>query len=162
MKKECKQTIRAFTLAEVLIAVAIFVVAIFAILQLVGQGLELVRVMQQQRPDLGALAAKTLVELPEPEGTLATGLIEPIDEDFGGNGGVGEVVLYPNASWQRDIMSLDATNGLYNATVKVTEIVGDDDEKSESIEYQLRFLMFRPDLAELEMGGAQGAELGGR
>ena len=61
MKKVYKQTIRAFTLAEVLIAVGIFVVAIFAILQLVGQGLELVRVMQQQRPDMGALAAKTLV-----------------------------------------------------------------------------------------------------
>ena len=157
MKKECKQTIRAFTLAEVLIAVAIFVVAIFAILQLVGQGLELVRVMQQQRPDMGALAAKTLVELPEPDGTLATGLTEPMDEDFGGNGG-GEFTLYPDARWQRDIMSLDATNGLYQATVTVEEQVGG----GENTEYQLRFLMFRPDLAELEMGGAQGAELGGR
>ena len=157
MKKEYKQTIRAFTLAEVLIAVAIFVVAIFAILQLVGQGLDLVRVMQQQRPDMGALAAKTLVELPEPDGTLATGLTEPMDEDFGGNGG-GEFTLYPDARWQRDIMSLDATNGLYQATVTVEEQVGG----GENTEYQLRFLMFRPDLAELEMGGAQGAGLGGR
>jgi len=157
MKKVYKQTIRAFTLAEVLIAVGIFVVAIFAILQLVGQGLELVRVMQQQRPDMGALAAKTLVELPEPDGTLATGLTEPMDEDFGGNGG-GEFTLYPDARWQRDIMSLDATNGLYQATVTVEEQVGG----GENTEYQLRFLMFRPDLAELEMGGAQGAGLGGR
>ena len=157
MKKVYKQTIRAFTLAEVLIAVAIFVVAIFAILQLVGQGLDLVRVMQQQRPDMGALAAKTLVELPEPDGTLATGLTEPMDEDFGGNGG-GEFTLYPDARWQRDIMSLDATNGLYQATVTVVEQVGG----GENTEYQLRFLMFRPDLAELEMGAAQGAGLGGR
>ena len=157
MKKVYKQTIRAFTLAEVLIAVAIFVVAIFAILQLVGQGLDLVRVMQQQRPDMGALAAKTLVELPEPDGTLASGLTEPMDEDFGGNGG-GEFTLYPDARWQRDIMSLDATNGLYQATVTVEEQVGG----GENTEYQLRFLMFRPDLAELEMGGAQGAGLGGR
>jgi hypothetical protein len=157
MKKLYKQTIRAFTLAEVLIAVAIFVVAIFAILQLVGQGLDLVRVMQQQRPDMGALAAKTLVELPEPDGTLATGLTEPMDEDFGGNGG-GEFTLYPDARWQRDIMSLDATNGLYQATITIEEQVGG----SENTEYQLRFLMFRPDLAELEMGAAQGAGLGGR
>ena len=157
MKKVYKQTIRAFTLAEVLIAVRIFVVAIFAILQLVGQGLELVRVMQQQRPDMGALAAKTLVELPEPDGTLATGLTEPLDEDFGGNGG-GEFTLYPDARWQRDIMSLDATNGLYQATITIEEQVGG----GENTEYQLRFLMFRPDLAELEMGGAQGAGLGGR
>ena len=157
MKKVYKQTIRAFTLAEVLIAVGIFVVAIFAILQLVGQGLDLVRVMQQQRPDMGALAAKTLVELPEPDGTLATGLTEPLDEDFGGNGG-GQFTLYPDARWQRDIMSLDATNGLYQATITIEEQVGD----GENTEYQLRFLMFRPDLAELEMGGAQGAGLGGR
>ena len=157
MKKVYKQTIRAFTLAEVLIAVGIFVVAIFAILQLVGQGLELVRVMQQQRPDMGALAAKTLVELPEPDGTLATGLTEPLDEDFGGNGG-GQFTLYPDARWQRDIMSLDATNGLYQTTITIEEQVGG----GENTEYQLRFLMFRPDLAELEMGGAQGAGLGGR
>ena len=157
MKKVYKQTIRAFTLAEVLIAVGIFVVAIFAILQLVNQGLELVRVMQQQRPDMGALAAKTLVELPEPDGTLATGLTEPLDEDFGGNGG-GQFTLYPDARWQRDIMSLDATIGLYQATITIEEQVGG----GESTEYQLRFLMFRPDLAELEMGGAQGAGLGGR
>ena len=157
MKKVYKQTIRAFTLAEVLIAVGIFVVAIFAILQLVGQGLDLVRVMQQQRPDMGALAAKTLVELPEPDGTLATGLTEPMDEDFGGNGGT-RYSLYPDASWQRDVMSLDATNGLYQATITIEEQV----EDSETIEYQLRFLMFRPDLAELEMGAAQGAGLGGR
>ena len=157
MKNVYNQTIRAFTLAEVLIAVGIFVVAIFAILQLVGQGLELVRVMQQQRPDMGALAAKTLVELPEPDGTLATGLTEPLDEDFGGNGG-GQFTLYPDARWQRDIMSLDATNGLYQATITIEEQVGD----GENTEYQLRFLMFRPDLAELEMGGAQGAGLGGR
>ena len=157
MKKVYKQTIRGFTLAEVLIAVGIFVVAIFAILQLVGQGLELVRVMQQQRPDMGALAAKTLVELPEPDGTLATGFNEPLDEDFGGNGG-NAYSLYPDASWQRDIMSLDATNGLYQATITIEEQVGG----GENTEYQLRFLMFRPDLAELEMGGAQGAGLGGR
>ena len=157
MKRERKQLVRAFTLAEVMIAVAIFVVAIFAILQLVSQGLELVRVMQQQRPDIGALAAKTLVELPEPDGTLATGLTEPMDEDFGGNGG-GEYTLYPNARWQRDIMSLDATNGLYQAKITVNEQDGD----GETTEYQIRFLMFRPDLAELERSSAQGAGLGGR
>ena len=150
-----KKDIMAFTLAEVLIAVFIFVVAIFAILQLVGQGLQLVRVMQQQRPDLGALAAKTLVELPEPDGALATGLSEPMDEDFGGNGG-GRFTLYPDARWQRDIMSLDATNGLYQAIVTVEEQVGDGD----LAEYQIRFLMFRPDVAEVEMGGAQGSGAG--
>lgn len=148
---------RAFTLVEVLIAVAIFVIAIFSILHLVNQGLSLVRTMQQQRPDLGALAAKSLVELPEPDGTLATGLQEPLDEDFGGNGG-GKYTLYPNARWQRDIVSIDTTNGLYQATILVKEQV----EGGEPIEYQLRYLMFRPDLAELELGAAQGLGSGAR
>ena len=149
-----KKDIMALTLVEVLIAVSIFVVAIFVIVYSTGQGLQLVRVIQQQRPDLGALAAKTLVELPEPDGTLATGLSEPMDEDFGGNGG-GEFTLYPDARWQRDIMSLDATNGLYQAIVTVEEQVGGGD----LAEYQIRFLMFRPDVAEVEMGGAQGLSL---
>jgi hypothetical protein len=154
-----KKDIMALTLVEVLIAVSIFVVAIFVIVYSTGQGLQLVRVIQQQRPDLGALAAKTLVELPEPDGTLATGLSEPMDEDFGGNGG-GEFTLYPDARWQRDIMSLDATNGLYQAIVTVEEQVGGGD----LAEYQIRFLMFRPDVAEVEMGGALGwgAGWGGR
>ena len=76
-----------FTLSEVLIAVAIFVIAIFAILQLVNQSIQLVRAMQEQRPDLGALAGKTLIELPAPDGELSSGLSDPVDEDFGGNGG---------------------------------------------------------------------------
>ena len=148
--------LNAFTLSEVLIAVAIFVIAIFAILQLVNQSIQLVRAMQQQRPDLGALAGKTLIELPEPDGDLVSGLLEPLDEDFGGNGG-GDLALYPNALWQRDIFSLDATNGLYQASILIEESTRDGDYT----EYELRFLMFRPDLAEVELGGDAGSDAAG-
>ena len=139
-----------FTLAEVLIAVAIFVIAIFAILKMVGQSMELVRSMQQQRPDLGTLAGKTMLEPPLPDGTLASGLSTPEDEDFGGNMG-GSFALYPDATWERYLEPIDETNGLYRATITVIEINKDGKES----EFELNFLLFRPDLAEQEMGSAQ-------
>ncbi len=141
-----------FTLLEVLIAVAIFVVAIFRILIEVNQSMSLVRSMQEQRPDLGALAGKTLIELPAPDGELASGLSSPVDEDFGGNGG-GELALYPDAQWQRDLFAVDATNGLYQASIIVNEVNRDGTDS----DYELRFLMFRPDLAEAELSGDDGA-----
>jgi len=140
-----------FTLSEVLIAVAIFVIAIFAILQLVNQSIQLVRAMQEQRPDLGALAGKTLIELPAPDGELVSGLSDPVDEDFGGNGG-GDWPLYPDAQWQRDLFAVDATNGFYQASILVNEINRDGTDS----DYELRFLMFRPDLAKAELSGDAG------
>ena len=140
-----------FTLAEVLIAVAIFVIAVFAILQLVSQNMTLVRVMQKQRPDLGALASKTMMEPLPPDGTLELGLMSPMDEDFGGNtgGGASRSSLYRNSRWDRDLVAIDATNGLYHAVITVLETDNDGQES----EIKITFLMFRPDLAEAEQAG---------
>ena len=138
-----------FTLAEVLVAVAIFVIAIFAILKMISQSMELVRSMQVQRPDLGTLAGKTLMELPMPDGFLESGLTAPEDEDFGGNNG-GSLALYPNARWERYLEPIDETNGLYRATITVFEENKDGMES----EFTLNFLLFRPDLAAAE-GSAQ-------
>ena len=138
-----------FTLAEVLIAVLIFVIAIFAILNMVKQSMELVRSMQVHRPDLGTLAGKTLQELPIPNGFLEIGLTAPDDDDFGGNNG-GGLALYPNARWERYLEPIDETNGLYRATITVFEENKDGMES----EFTLNFLLFRPDLAEAE-GSAQ-------
>ena len=138
----------SFTLAEVLIAVAIFVIAVFAILELVTQNMQLVKFMQQQRPDLGALAGKTMMDLPQPDGELATGLLSPPDEDFGGNGG-GPLALYPNSSWERSLEAIDATNGLYRATLTVIQI----NNNGQETDFTLNFLLFRPDLAESELSG---------
>ena len=137
-----------FTLAEVLIAVAIFVIAIFAILKMVGQSMELVRSIQLQRPDLGTLAGKTLMEPPLPDGDLESGLSTPEDEDFGGNMGDEKYALYPDATWERYLDPIDETNGLYRATIRVKEINKDGQES----EFSLNFLLFRPDLAEAEVG----------
>ena len=137
-----------FTLAEVLIAVAIFVIAIFAILKMVGQSMELVRSMQLQRPDLGTLAGKTLLEPPLPDGDLESGLTKPDDEDFGRNNG-DSFALYPNAGWERYLEPIDETNGLYRVTITVEELSKKDGQVTEST---LNFLLFRPDLAEAEVG----------
>ena len=138
-----------FTLAEVLIAVLIFVIAIFAILKMVAQSMELVRSMQVQRPDLGTLAGKTMMEFPMPDGFLESGLTTPEDEDFGGNNG-GDDPLHKNARWERYLEPIDETNGLYRATITVFEENKDGMES----EFTLNFLLFRPDLAEAE-GSAQ-------
>jgi len=141
-----------FTLAEVLIAVAIFAIAVFAILQLVNQNLQLVRMMQKQRADLGALADRTLTEPAEAaNGTLRVQLDDsPMDEDFGLNEGAGADALYPDSSWWRDIEPLDETNGLYRVTIHVEET-----NAGETREITLKYLMFRPDVAEAEAGGIQ-------
>ena len=147
-----RQSSASFTLAEVLIAVAIFAIAVFAILRLVNQNLQLVRMMQKQRPDLGALADRTLTEPAEAaNGTLRVQFDDsPMDEDFGLNEGAGADALYPDSSWWRDIEPLDETNGLYRVTIHVEET-----NAGETREITLRYLMFRPDVAEAEAGGAQ-------
>ena len=141
-----------FTLAEVLVAVAIFAIAVFAILRLVNQNLQLVRMMQQQRPDLGALADRTLTEPTEGAGGMLRVQFgdSPMDVDFGGNEGGGAGALYPAANWWRDIEALDETNGLYRVTIHVEETIAGEPQ-----EIILRYLMFRPDLAEDDAGGTQ-------
>ena len=154
-----RQSSAGFTLAEVLIAVAIFAIAVFAILELVNQNLQLVRMMQKQKPDLGALADRTLTEPAEAaNGTLRVQLDDsPMDEDFGLNEGAGADALYPDSSWWRDIEPFeplgenkDETKGLYRVTIHVEET-----NAGETREITLKYLMFRPDVAEAEAGGAQ-------
>jgi len=144
---------KAMTLVEVMLAVVIFVIAIFSILSLVNQTLNTVKAIQRQTPDLGALAGRTLLELPVPEGELDVGLTDPIDPDFGKNVGADRPI-YPNAWWKRDLIPLDETNGLYQASVIVEDEVIRKNKNSPSIfvEYELRFLMFRPDLAKSLLG----------
>ena len=141
-----------FTLAEVLVAVAIFAIAVLAILGLVNQNLQLARMIVQQRPDLGALADRTLTEPTEGAGGMLRVQFgdAPMDMDFGGNEGGGAGALYRDANWWRDIEPLDETNGLYRVTIHVEETIAGEPQ-----EIILRYLMFRPDLAEDDAGGTQ-------
>ena len=62
------------------------------------------------------------------------------------------MALYPDAQWQRDLFAVDATNGFYQASILVNEINRDGTDS----DYELRFLMFRPDLAKAELSGDAG------
>jgi len=127
----------SFSLLEVIIAVAIFFTAIFAIMQLVTQNLSLVHSLQAKRPDLGTLAGKCLMDTNWLEGRAA-----PYDEDFGFNDG-GPAALYPEAGWERDWMlvatNVSLTNGLYRADIILTETLAQQEAVT-----KMSILMYRP------------------
>lgn len=131
----------AFTLLEVMIAVAIFFVAIFAILELVSQNLRHVQNLQKPQVDIASLA----VEL-----SLTNSLEESFESgDFGD--------LYPNTSWTREIYEA-GTNGLFGVDFVVTE-----DKGGRPVETKLTILLYRPNsegLQNAEIGRPVGRPLG--
>ena len=110
----------AFTLLEVLIAMGIFFMAIFAILELVSQNLRAVRSIRPDSVDASSLAAEL---------TLTNRLEEGFEAgDFGD--------LYPEYSWERNIY-LVSTNGLYQVDFTVFRSGRGEDSK-------MSLLLFRP------------------
>jgi general secretion pathway protein I len=93
---------RAFTLIEVMIAMAIFCLAVFAILDLVTQNLRAARLLQPDSVDAGSLAAELMLTNKVTEG--------------GDSGDFGD--LYPGYSWSREINEV-STNGLYRVDFTV-------------------------------------------
>jgi hypothetical protein len=86
----------AFSLLEVMIALSIFFMAIFVILDSVSRSLGAARSLQQNFPDIGVLAADLALTNKLVEGTL--------EGDFG--------KIYPGYRWTREI-SLIGTNGFF-------------------------------------------------
>jgi hypothetical protein len=108
MKTRFTNTGSAFTLLEVMIAVAVFFMATFAVLALVAQNLRTARMLQVSGPSFGTVAADLAL----------TNRIEEGAE----SGDFGE--LYPDVSWVRDV-HLVHTNGLYQADIVIIERRGD-------------------------------------
>jgi prepilin-type N-terminal cleavage/methylation domain-containing protein len=121
-----------FTLLEVMIAVAVFFVAVFAMLELTSRNLRYVRELQRPQIDIGALAA---------EYSMTNNVEEGVDSD-----GFGD--LYPGATWRREVYEV-ATNGLFQ--VDFTVLYGRGRDARES---RLSILMYRRN------AGAMGAPLG--
>jgi Tfp pilus assembly protein PilV len=93
----------AFTLIEVMIATGIFFVATFAILALVSQSLKSARMLNQNAPTPGMVAAEQL--------SLTNQLEEGVDSgDFGD--------LYPDYTWEMRTMFF-ASNGLFQVDIDV-------------------------------------------
>ena len=119
---------QGFSLLEVMIAMGIFFVSIFAILQLTSQSLEAARRLQHMDVDITTLAAQL-------------SLTNRLEEGFE-SGDFGE--LFPNQLWSRTITEV-SSNGLFR--VDFTAYEATRSRKSQLLERHLTVLLYRPDSA---------------
>ena len=113
----------AFTLLEVMIASALFFMAIFAILSLVSSNLRNARLLQKPQVDAGILLADLCQTNKLTEGS--------------DSGDFGE--LYPDYRWTSDIQQV-STNGLFKVEYTVFRPNGEPNNGT-----SLSALLFRPD-----------------
>lgn len=115
----------AFSLLEVMIALAIFFMAIFAILQSVSQSLSAARLLQQRQrvPDVSGLIAELSLTNKLEEGI--------VDGEFG--------EPYLDFTWTRETY-LVSTNGLFQIDFSVQGILG-----GKPLQTRSSILMWRPD-----------------
>ena len=119
----------AFSLVEVMVALAIFFMAVFTILGLLSTVLNNARALQNRNPaDAGMVAAYLLSVTNRLEETLQSGTFEDFG-DFGGN--------YSNYEWTFDAREIE-TNGLWRVDCIVQRRPGGQ------VESQLSFFVFSP------------------
>ncbi|HNQ88265.1 MAG TPA: prepilin-type N-terminal cleavage/methylation domain-containing protein [Verrucomicrobiota bacterium] len=116
---------RAFSLLEVLIAMGIFFVAVFAILGLVSQNLQIARGLRLGDIDFTSVAAELAMTNRLEEGEM-TG-------DFGD--------LHPGATWAA-VTTLYSSNGLYQVDIAV-----DWPDNGLLKKKEVSILLYRPDSA---------------
>lgn len=116
---------QAFTLLEVMIAMAMFFMAVFAILALVSQNLEIARGLRMGDIDLGTVASEIA-------------LTNRLEEGFN-SGDFGD--LYPGATWTAETY-LYATGGLYQVDLTI-----DWPQNAVTRKKQTSLLLYRPDSA---------------
>jgi Tfp pilus assembly protein PilV len=118
-----RRFIRAFTLLEVMIALTLFFMAVFAILGTVTRGLGAARSLQQKFPDIGSVAADLMLTNRLEEGSL--------DGDFGDS--------FPGYTWRRDIQ-LVRTNGFFQVDFVIQSHKG-----RQSVIWTNSIFLWRPD-----------------
>ncbi len=131
----------AFSLLEVMIALAVFFIATFSILELVSRNLKMARAVQQTFIDPGILASELSITNALEEGSESG--------DFG--------TLYPNATWTRDTV-LASTNGLYQVDFMVFETTSSGSVRTNG----LSILLYRPQSTTAAGGGSTLRRGGGR
>jgi Tfp pilus assembly protein PilV len=110
----------AFTLIEVMIAVAIFFMAMFALLALLNSGIHAASVLRRNAPTAG-MAVAELTQTNKLEAGFKSG-------DFG--------EIYPDYSWQESIFPV-LTNGLFQVDVTVL--------RQGALYSSMSILLYRPD-----------------
>ncbi len=118
-----KHRCRAFSLMEVMIAIAVFFMAIFAILELTSRNLKMARALQQPLADPGAVAA--LIAL--------TNQLEDATSESGDLGPDHPEIQY---TWTATEV---ASNGLFKVDIVVNQPLG-----GKIVQTPLTLLMFRP------------------
>jgi hypothetical protein len=122
---------RAFTLLEVMVAMGLFFLAIFAILDLTAQSLRAARSLQVQIPDASTLAADLI---------LTNALEEGVEfGDFGD--------LYPGFEWSREIYERE-TNGLYQVDFVISGLLAGRPYQSTN-----SLLLWRPQASRSRLPG---------
>ena len=109
-----------FTLIEVMVALGVFFVAVFAILGVLSNCLSNARALQQKSADAGMVAAEL---------SLSNAITEGLDSgDFG--------TMYPGYTWTRDAYEA-GSNGLFQADIIVQRPSG-------VVESKMSILLYRP------------------
>ncbi|MEN9572995.1 MAG: hypothetical protein RL514_850 [Verrucomicrobiota bacterium] len=115
----------AFTLLEVMIAIGIFFMCVFVILELVSTNLRHIQHLQKPTVDIGSLASEL---------SLTNKL-----EEGGDSGNFGS--LYPGVSWSREI-TMVGTNGLFQVDFTVQDGSGGGRFPVQS---RLSIFLYRPE-----------------
>lgn len=123
-QKSIRHGLLAFTLLEVMIASAIFFMAMFSILAVVSQSLRSARALSQNSPTPGMVAAQLSLTNKLEEGT-DSGDFEDIASG-----------VYPDYDWQSDTMEY-ASNGLYQVDIAVFH--------KGKLDSSMSFLLFKPE-----------------
>jgi hypothetical protein len=126
---------RAFTLVEVLIAIGLFFMVSFAVLEIVMVGLGAARSLQMRHADVGMLAA----ELAATNNILEEGTASGDFSDY-----------FPGARWERNVEEV-GSNGLFRVDFVVIQKVG----KSENVS-DTSILLYRPGSPKGRMSGGTG------
>jgi hypothetical protein len=123
----------AFTLLEVMIAMGIFFMCIFAILEVVATNLRAARILQQQPVDVSLLIADLYQTNKLTDGTDSG--------DFGD--------LFPGYTWKSETSDFE-TNGLKKVEFLVTHRGGGPRDET-----RMTVLLWRPDSPQSGVGGAK-------
>src|SRR5215212_11560946 len=117
---------RGFTLLEVMIAMAVFFIVVFAILGMVAQSLGAARALQRPQPDFSILASQIALSNVLEEGFEAG--------DFGDLG-----AEYGDYTWERQIIEV-GSNGFFQVDFIITSSGG----KGKSVAESMSILMHKP------------------
>jgi hypothetical protein len=131
---------QAFSLMEVMIASAIFFMAVFAILGLVSSSLNNLRRLQRPLVDAGALAAELSLTNKLVEGTASGNLSDLLGKDYKGY------------TWSSDTQEVQ-TNKLFEVDFVVQDATG-----SRAVVSQISLLLYRPQSDAGSLDGGMGAK----